>query len=133
MATGMQTGRRTSASAMRTGAGPADAGGPLGGLKNAWGNLDPQKKTLIIFVVAFLVIGVIVSQVVVASNKPVELFPGRISDSDVAAIQQRLLQWNIPCQVAEGGANILVHPKYRSMAFSSFHRKDSQEDLYPVP
>ncbi|MFP4497691.1 MAG: flagellar basal-body MS-ring/collar protein FliF [Vulcanimicrobiota bacterium] len=120
MATGMQTGRRTGVSGMRTGmrtgATQTGNGGPLGGISKKWNDMDPKKKTLIIASVVVVVFIAIIANIVATSNKPVALYPGTIDSRDSEEIRQKLLQWGIDCTLEAGGTNVLVHPKYKSMA-----------------
>lgn len=118
MATGMQTGRRTGVSALRTGTAkkPAGGGGLLGGVKKWWNGLESKYKTIVIVSVALLVIVAISANVMVAANRPVKLFAGTITSSDASEIQRKLIEWGIPCTVEPGGTNVLVHPKYKERA-----------------
>jgi len=116
MATGMQTGRRTGASALRTGAAPAKSPGGMGGLLQKWNALDSKMKTIIMVVAAILVVAAIAINLYAASTKPVPLYATSISSSDVQEISNKLSQWGIPHELAEGGTNVLVAPKYKYQA-----------------
>ncbi len=118
MATGMQTGRRTSVSALRTGTAraPKGGGGPLEGIKNWWNGLDSKMKTILVVSAVFLVVVVVAANIMISANKPVPLFAGTISSTDAAEIQRKLIEWGIPCTVQAGGTNVLVPPKYKSRA-----------------
>ncbi|MCD4782502.1 MAG: flagellar M-ring protein FliF [Candidatus Eremiobacteraeota bacterium] len=109
----MQTGRRTGASALRTGAAPAKSPGGVGGILQKWNALDSKMKTIIMVVAAVLVVAAIAINMYAASAKPVALYATAISSSDVQAISNKLSQWGIPHELAEGGTNVLVAPKYK--------------------
>lgn len=117
MATGMQTGRGTRASALRTGTAPKPAGGGgIGGLKAKWEGMESKHKTIIIIVAAVLLVAAVSINFVASSNKPVPLYSTNLTTSDTQKIQTTLSQLGIPHEVAEGGTSVLVPPKYRRKA-----------------
>ena len=116
MATGMQTGKRTGVSALRTGPAPTAGGGPLKGITKKWNDLDPKMKTVVMISAAVLVVAIIIGNAVISGNKPVPLFPTNINSADASEIQQMLAQWGIPYSIEPGGTNVLVPPQYKHRA-----------------
>lgn len=119
MATGMQTGvgRRTGASALRTGAAPAKAGG-INGIMQKWTDLDSKTKTIVIIGAVVLFTVLIGFQMHSAANRAVPLYSSNITQADANRIQIVLSQLNIPHEVVEGGTNVLVPPQYKRRAIN---------------
>lgn len=118
MATGMQTGRRTGQTPLRTGVSPAGnaGGGGVGGILQKWADLDTKMKTIIIVVGVVLIVGAIAFSAYSSSNKYVELYSTKLTSSDAQTISTELSQMGIPYQMAEGGTGILIHPSYKRRA-----------------
>jgi len=118
MATGMQTGRRTGQTPLRTGVSPAGnaGGGGVGGILQKWTDLDTKMKTIIIVVGVVLIVGAIAFSAYSSSNKFVELYSTKLTSSDAQVISTELSQMGIPYEMAEGGTGILIHPSYKRRA-----------------
>lgn len=117
MATGIQTGMRTG-SRLATGRGPAagPGGGPLGKLTEMWGKLSPKVKILLFVVVGLAITGGLTYSVISASNKPVDLYPTKMTATDVNEVSKKLTELGIGHQVAITGDAITIHPKDRTRA-----------------
>ena len=118
MATGMQTGRRTGQSPLRTGVSPGGnaGGGGVGGILQKWTDLDSKKKTLIIVVGVVLIVAAIAFTSYTSSNKFVPLYSTQLTSSDAQTISTELSQMGIPYEMAEGGTGILISPKDKRKA-----------------
>lgn len=107
MATGIQTGIRTGASApLPTGKGPA--GGGLGKVLQSWNSLSLKMKVLAGGIVSVLFFGGFAYAYVSAANKPVSLYQTNLTPGDVQEISAKLNQLGIFYKVESG--KILVAP-----------------------
>ena len=118
MATGIQTGMRTG-SRLATGRGPAagpGGGGPLGKVGELWGKMSPKVKILLFVVIGLVVTGGLTYTVISASNKPVDLYPTKMTATDVNEVSKKLTELGIQHQVAVTGDTITIHPGDRNRA-----------------
>lgn len=118
MATGIQTGMRTG-SRLATGRGPAagpGGGGPLGKLGEIWGKLSPKVKILLFVVIGLAVTGGLTYSVISAANKPIELYPTKMTATDVNEVSKKLTDLGIDHKVAITGDSIMIHPNDRNRA-----------------
>lgn len=118
MATGIQTGMRTG-SRLATGRGPAagpGGGGPLGKIGELWGKLSPKVKILLFVVIGLAITGGLTYSVISAANKPIELYPTKMSATDVDEVSKKLTDLGIEHKVAITGDSIMIHPNDRSRA-----------------
>lgn len=114
MATGIQTGIRTGASApLPTGKGPAGGGG-LGKVLASWNSMSSKMKFVVMGVLAVLVIGGVTYVGVSAANKPVSLYSFALTQGDLGEIGQKLTQMGIAFTQEPG--KILVAPSDKSRA-----------------
>lgn len=110
MATGIQTGIRTGASApMPTGKGP---GGGLGKLLHSWVSLNPKMKFMTIALVGVLIVSGISYLVVTAANKPVSLYQTNLTPGDIQEITATLNRLGIWYKVE--ASRIMVAPGEQS-------------------
>lgn len=111
MATGIQTGIRTGASApLPTGKGPA--GGGLGKVMQAWNSLSSKMKALAGGIVVVLVVGTVAWVSIASANKPVSLYQTNLSPGDIQEISAKLNQLGIFYKVESG--KIMVAPADQS-------------------
>ncbi|NDD26842.1 MAG: hypothetical protein EB084_01045 [Proteobacteria bacterium] len=113
MATGIQTGIRTGASApLPTGKGPAGGGGGLSKVLAAWNGMSTKLKVLAGGIVAVLILGIGGYVYLSSANKPVALYQRNLTPGDVQEISAKLDQLGIPYKNEAG--KIMVAPSEQS-------------------
>lgn len=119
MATGMQTGMRTS-SRMTAGRGApaAPQGGALSKVKDTWNSLGKGMRIGIVGLIAMVIVCGGAFMYVSAENKDVDLYTTKLTASDTTEVATQLTNLGIPHKVNVTGDGIVIHPKQRSKALA---------------
>jgi flagellar M-ring protein FliF len=123
MATGIQTGMQRGSrsgisrggSALGKGA-PGGGGGPLGKLSEIWKGLGKGMRIGILSLVAILVVGGVGFGLHSSANQYVDLYPTKMTLTDVNEVSAALTQMRIDHQVNITSDGIVLHPSKRGQA-----------------
>lgn len=123
MATGIQTGMQRGSrsgisrggSALGKGA-PGGGGGPLGKLSEIWKGLGKGMRIGILSLIGVLVLGGMGFALHSSQNHYVELYPTKMTESDVNEASAALMSMHIDHRVNETSDGIVLHPSKRVQA-----------------
>lgn len=123
MATGIQTGMQRGSrsgisrggSALGKGA-PGGGGGPLGKVTEIWKGLGKGMRIGILSLIGFLIVGGMGFALHSTSNKYVELYPTKMTESDVNEASAVLMEMRIDHRLNETSDGIVLHPAKKQQA-----------------